>query len=367
MKPRLLIIAAVGIAIAVAGLMLFRQVTALTDTSTALSRLIAPALARSGIDDRDLVRESRAEVRRGWGRYVRVSRDYEAKGADLKRLAGALEEALRGTAFSISSSGYSLKKDVEEASVVIARRGAAVMSLVLRQRRAVPKAPEAKKAFPRPKVVIVLDDFGNNMRNVRSVLTIGVPVTFSVLPNLKYSSAIAGLARARGYEVILHLPLEPQRKKVKEEELAINSGLSEREVLDRLEKDIASVGSIAGVSNHMGSKSTEEPALMACILARLREKGLFFLDSFVTPKSVCAEVARKVGVRYARRDVFLDNVLDEQSVKEQLARLKEHAFRTGTAIGIGHDRKVTVKVLGEVLPSMAKEGIRFVKVADLVE
>jgi polysaccharide deacetylase 2 family uncharacterized protein YibQ len=38
----------------------------------------------------------------------------------------------------------------------------------------------------------------------------------------------------------------------------------------------------------------------------------------------------------------------------------------GQAIGIGHDRKITLEVLKEVMPSIEKEGYKFVFVSELI-
>jgi len=39
----------------------------------------------------------------------------------------------------------------------------------------------------------------------------------------------------------------------------------------------------------------------------------------------------------------------------------------GHAIGIGHDRKVTLEVLKEVMPELDREGFKFVFVSELVK
>ena len=44
---------------------------------------------------------------------------------------------------------------------------------------------------------------------VLELLEIPAPLTFAVLPNLAHSEAFAEAARARGHEIILHLPMEP--------------------------------------------------------------------------------------------------------------------------------------------------------------
>lgn len=226
--------------------------------------------------------------------------------------------------------------------------------------------PSVTKKVANPKVAVVMDDFGYNMNNLDSLFNIRKPITLSVLPNLPYSREISGLARSKGYEVILHLPLEPERKDVREEAGTIRSGMADKEIISRLEEDIGSVGMPSGVSNHMGSKATEEKTLMAVIIGSLKKHGLYFFDSLTSRKTVCQEVARSFGVRYAKRDVFLDLPNDPEHIRHQVLELRRVAFKRGRAIAVCHDRKNTIKILAEMMPELSAEGIKFVYLSELV-
>lgn len=239
--------------------------------------------------------------------------------------------------------------------------------------RAITKIPSRKPAVRKqatakgPRIAIVMDDFGYNMNNLEELFAIGEPITLSILPGLPYSRRIAQAAAGHGYETILHLPLESQRKDVKEEFDTIKSGMSEKEVLDRLQVQVASVPGLKGVSNHMGSKSTEDPVLMTEIFGYLKKKGLYFLDSLTSQNTVCGQTALKVGLPCARRDVFLDNSSDADYIRKQLNQARKVALGKGRAIAICHDRKTTIAVLAKGLPEMSAEGIRFVFLSELVK
>lgn len=235
------------------------------------------------------------------------------------------------------------------------------------KREAAPPLPAVAKKYRSAKVAIVIDDFGYNKNNLEALFAINKPVTLSILPDLRYSRQIAGLARSRGYEAILHLPLEAKAKEVKEEADTIRSGMSEKEITERLDKEILSVPGSSGVSNHMGSKSTEDKELMSVIFRQLKKRGLYFFDSLTSEKSVCREAARTVGIRYARRDMFLDNVGDVDSVEKQLLGLRKLAFKRGRAIAICHDRKNTMAALAKAMPGMERDGIEFVSLSEMVK
>ena len=238
-----------------------------------------------------------------------------------------------------------------------------------------PKAEAVKRGRPGPVVVkpglepmvaIVMDDFGYNTNSLAALFAIREPVTLSILPNLPYSTAIAREARATGHEVILHLPLASHRKDVREEMDTINSNMAPGAALARLDAAIASVPGLKGVSNHMGSKATEDFKLMELIFGRLKKDGLYFLDSLTSQRSACKAAAKSAGIVYARRDIFLDNSEDPEYIKKQILAMRKLAFKKGSVIAICHDRRNTVKVLREMMPELAAAGIRFVYLSELV-
>jgi polysaccharide deacetylase 2 family uncharacterized protein YibQ len=117
----------------------------------------------------------------------------------------------------------------------------------------------------------------------------------------------------------------------------------------------------------MGSKVTRDKRIMAIVFKELKKRGLYFLDSFVIPESICADLADKMQIPFAERDIFLDTKKKEyEYIKKQVSKLKAKANLEGQAIGIGHDHKVTLEVLAELMPEIEKEGYKFVFVSELV-
>lgn len=237
-----------------------------------------------------------------------------------------------------------------------------VLIIALIRPKRIPKViPPAIKG----KIAIVLDDWGYNLNNLDILGQIKYPLTISVLPNLNYSKEIAEEAHLRGFEAILHLPMEP-REKVRLEKNTIMASMGEATIKNILAQDLADIPYVKGVSNHMGSRATGDNRVMEIVLGELNKRNLYFLDSFVSGKSVAFLLTRKMRVKFARRDVFLDNLQDRGYIKSQIYQLKAKASLHGQAIGIGHDRETTLKVLKEVMPQLAKEGYKFVFVSELV-
>lgn len=231
-----------------------------------------------------------------------------------------------------------------------------------------------KRPVPRARVAFIIDDWGYNKKNIDALFGINRPVTVAILPNVRYSREIAEKVRKKDkiYDAILHLPLESKSDKAAEMN-TIRCDMPRDEILSLLERDIKSIPGIIGVSNHQGSKATENKKVMKIILSELKKRKLFFVDSLTTPDSICSEVAGKIGLKYAERDVFLD--LTDQTdqkhfeayIKGQIEELAETALLDKTAIGIGHDKSATLKVIKDSIPDLEKRGIKIVPLKELVE
>lgn len=227
--------------------------------------------------------------------------------------------------------------------------------------------PAVKKAIAvKGKIAIVLDDWGYNSNNLPVLEDIKAHLTLSVLPNLSYSREVAEELHARGFEIILHLPMEP-RENFRLEKNTISTSMDEATIRNILTQDLVNVPYVRGVSNHMGSKATSDIKTMTIVLSELKKRHLYFLDSFVSPQTVCAALAKEIGIPFIKRDVFLDNQSNRAYIKGQINQLKARANRVGYAVGIGHDRRLTLEVLREAIPQLEKEGYRFVFVSDLVK
>jgi len=227
------------------------------------------------------------------------------------------------------------------------------------------KKPEHKPPVAyKGKIAIVIDDWGYHLDNLETAKQIKEHITAAVLPNLKNTQAVSQELHAAGWEIILHLPMEPKEKRRLEKD-TITIGMDQAQIKEILDRDLNMLVHAKGVSNHMGSLVTEDVKTIKIVMAELKKRKLFFLDSFVTAKSVCGPLAKQMKLRFAQRNIFLDNEDDPEYIKGQLNLLKKTARTRGLAIGIGHDRKNTLLILKELLPQFAREGYKFVFVSEI--
>ncbi len=219
---------------------------------------------------------------------------------------------------------------------------------------------------PRPVIAVVIDDMGISPRRTRDILSLHAPLTASFLTYGPHLSAYLEQARQAGQEIIVHVPMEPKSKAdVAPDVLTV--AMSGSEVREGLEIMLEKFGPIAGINNHMGSRFTENRAHMQVVMEVLKERQLFFLDSKTSPHSVGKEIARKNGVAYAHRHVFLDNNNDFAYITRQLRLTEKIAARNGYAIAIGHPKSQTFKALEAWLPTLKDKNIKLVHLSEIVK
>jgi polysaccharide deacetylase 2 family uncharacterized protein YibQ len=231
---------------------------------------------------------------------------------------------------------------------------------------AIPTVELAPSANTGPRLAIILDDLGQDYAAAEAIFALPYPLTISVLPNNPHSVDIAEEARRRGFEVMLHLPMESVSQRHPETN-ELRPGMSQRQVTALVDGFVAAVPGVAGVNNHQGSESTANPALMNELMPVLREHKLFYIDSRTTAATVAFDAARHAGVPAAYRNVpFLDDVAEVSAVTRQLRIALREAREKNEAVAIGHPHPATLKALREVLPEAKTQGVRLVYASELV-
>lgn len=263
---------------------------------------------------------------------------------------------------------------------VFARAAMAVMVLMLLQpslpfgERVIAKqsilqnGQQAVEKTHQSRVAIVIDDFGNNMKGTEEMFRLPVPITAAVMPFMPTTREDAEAAHRLGLDVIVHMPMEPnQGKSSWLGPGALLSTMSDAEVRDAVEKAIDAVPHAVGMNNHMGSKITADERIMRVVLAVCKEKGLFFLDSRTTYKTVIPKVAKELGIPLLHNDVFLDDVYSPGHISKQISILKQKSKEQADCITIGHvgaPGLLTSSALRQAASAMS--GIHFVRASELL-
>lgn len=222
-----------------------------------------------------------------------------------------------------------------------------------------PATAEQVTRSARPWISIIIDDIGYRWMDDQKALELPGPIAYSIMPHSPHDERMSELAAENGKDVLLHLPMEAAEE-TKNRFLgpgALMLDMTRRQFIQTLYEDLGSFPNIIGVNNHMGSLLTRQPGHMEWLMESLRTRGMFYIDSMTSRKSVASTVARENHVPYLRRDIFLDNKQNEDYINAQFDELLRIARERGRAIAIGHPHPETIAVLGKRLDTLDREGV----------
>lgn len=219
---------------------------------------------------------------------------------------------------------------------------------------------------PKFRLVLILDDIGNNADAGLRAVNLPGQVTYAVLPFTPHGKMLAEAAHKAGKEVMLHAPMSNLGG------MALGNGgltLAQNEEVftDTLQRALADIPHVRGLNNHTGSELTAAYQPMSWVMQELKNQQLYFVDSLTTHKSVAINAAEQYQVPSLKRHVFLDNVQQEPAIDAEFKRALRMAQQQGFAVVIGHPYPETLNYLESVLPSLAAADIELVPPSVMIE
>lgn len=220
------------------------------------------------------------------------------------------------------------------------------------------------------KLAIIIDDFGQDRSGVKEMMSIDRHLTLAIMPFLTFSQSDAKSAHDKGYEVIIHLPMEPEVGKASWlGPRPIVTSLNDLDIQQLVLDSFESVPYAVGANIHMGSKASSDERIMSDILEIIKAKRLYFVDSRTSRHPISKKLADEMGVLCYENNIFLDSTQSLATIKKQLSKAGELALKRGKAVAIGHvgkeGGKVTAQAISEMLPEFDKQKIELVFVSEL--
>lgn len=207
-------------------------------------------------------------------------------------------------------------------------------------------------SLSKPKVILIIDDMGDNFRLGRRVIELPVAVNLSILPHTPFGKKLAELGHERGHDVMLHFPMEATTRPDLLGKGSLTLKHNQFEAKAIFEQNLQQVPFVKGFNNHMGSRLTKSKPHMEWLMSVALEKELYFVDSRTISDSLAQHSAKRAGVAALGRDVFLDPVVGEASVEQQLRKALNIADERGQVVVIGHPFAETLDVLERQLPEL---------------
>ena len=220
------------------------------------------------------------------------------------------------------------------------------------------KAPNGE-----PKLAIIMDDISTNAQ-VRELKKLSIKVTPSIFPPEKQHPKTAELAKEFSVYMV-HLPLQALNY-TNEKANTLRTGDSKEKISQRIKDIKKDFKGVKYINNHTGSGFTSDFKSTLALLAELKNSEIYFIDSLTTNKSTVLDASKKLGLKYAYRDVFLDNEQNVSKILKMINNAVAVAKKDGVAIAICHPYKSTFEAL-KIAQKDAFKGVEVVYVDKIYE
>lgn len=200
-------------------------------------------------------------------------------------------------------------------------------------------------AASRPRLALVIDDFGYNYSMAERIAHLKLRATWAIIPGTPHSVKIAEYAAEQRQPFLLHVPMQAMGDPNGGRNYVIGIDVPEKkmaEYLASLRKDFPQA---IGINNHRGSKATSDAPTMRRFMKALSVTGWGFLDSRTSGKTIAKKVALEYRIPVAQNKVFIDGTTDLSTMKAQFNAALRLARKHGNAVAICHAREKTLPFL----------------------
>ncbi len=217
------------------------------------------------------------------------------------------------------------------------------------------------------KIAVIMDDMGTSLGPLRELLQLDIIITPSILPGTGKALSSTSLLQEKGREYMIHMPMQPRSyPRTNPGANALLLGQSKTKTRQLVQSYMAAVPGAVGGNNHMGSRYTEESEGMRIVLNELKQHELFFIDSRTIGDSVAFSEARKMGLKTATRNIFLDNQDDISYIRRQIRKMVNLAGENKEVIAICHPHAATLEAFRLEQRWLEQQPVDFVSASKLV-
>lgn len=216
----------------------------------------------------------------------------------------------------------------------------------------------------RPRVAVVVDDLGNQWRSGIAAIHIPFIQTVAIMPGRPYSQRLAEASKDASKTVIVHAPMSNQSD-FPLGPMGLDRAQGRERLLTNLWQGLDNIPYAEGLSNHMGSRLTQDAEAMGWIMTELKHRKLFFFDSLTVADSQGWQVANVMGVPWHRRQVFLDHVQTPAFLAGQWEKALDIAREKGSVTIICHPYPETLAFFESLDPEQYPD-IEWVSIKSLL-
>ena len=226
-----------------------------------------------------------------------------------------------------------------------------------------------KRADRKPRIALIISNLGLSDTYTKATLELlpeDITLSFShVAPRLK---SWVREARQKGHEILLDIPMEPIGfPKNDPGRATLLTSSNEVENLNRLEHVMKQAGGYVGLLGTLGTKFMLHSETFLPVLRSIKQRGLIYVDSRSTSRSLGPELASSIQLPKAFNNVFLDKEPSQEKIKNKLDELERIALKRRFAVGIAQPLPITIEILSQWTKELKTKQIALAPITAIVD
>ena len=226
-----------------------------------------------------------------------------------------------------------------------------------------------KRADRKPRIALIISNLGLSDTYTKATLELlpeDITLSFShVAPRLK---SWVREARQKGHEILLDIPMEPIGfPKNDPGRATLLTSSNEVENLNRLEHIMKQAGGYVGLLGTLGTKFMLHSETFLPVLRSIKQRGLIYVDSRSTSRSLGPELASSIQLPKAFNNVFVDKEPSQEKIKNKLNELERIALKRRFAVGIAQPLPITIEILSQWTKELKTKQIALAPITAIVD
>ena len=221
------------------------------------------------------------------------------------------------------------------------------------------KTTKPKKALhKKAQLAIIIDDV-SHASEIRFLKSLPYHITPSIFPPTRMNMHSNRLAKNLKHFMV-HLPLESDSRAMNKMYKMLFVKDSNKKIRDRVKEIRKLFPNAKYINNHTGSVFSSNYAKSKVLYKALKKEGFIFLDSRTSQRTKFKRIARELGYKYYKSDIFIDNVHNVNYTLNKIKQGVRLAKRRGYAVMIGHPHATTFKALKKAIPFLKEVNMVYI-------
>ncbi len=221
----------------------------------------------------------------------------------------------------------------------------------------------------RPLIAIIINDIGlNQSQSLTVIRDMPSPISVAFAPYGRNLDTLSTLARSRGHEILLSVPMEPFNYPLDDPgPYGLLTSSEDKKNLQRLRWIMGRLTTYVGVIPEMGSLFTTSRDATTPILEEFKKRGLLFVNRRITQRDITGRVAKELDLPAVTIDFVLDQKPSRAAIDQQIERAEALARSQGFVAVLASPYPVSLERIALWLSTAEEKGFSMAPITAIIE